>query len=260
MTKIPCSVQILTRNSAKTFERCLESVKDFAEILVLDGNSTDGTQDIAKSYGCRVIKQYDTDEPNVVIRNYSEVRNKGLKMATHDWSMYIDSDEYLSAEAVAEIRSIVESQNPKAYAWWQPRKYVIDSKIIDCATTYPNRQIRLFHRDYSEGFIKPIHERIKIKFGTDIGNLKNFEYVPLGTLPELKERWDRYMEWEIKANLSKPRSKLILLSLRSILLFGLYFWRYLKNLFLCRGSRLPLSYEWARHKYLLVLAYKLAII
>ncbi|MEK7077146.1 MAG: glycosyltransferase family 2 protein, partial [Patescibacteria group bacterium] len=157
--KILCSVEILTRNSERTLERCLESVKDFAEIIVLDGGSTDRTRDIAGRFGARIVKQYETDEPLQEIDDFSEIRNKGLQLASLDWFMYIDSDEYLSSEAIEEIRAIVASSDPAAHAWWQPRKYVLNGKIIDCASTYPNIQMRFFHRSWVSGFIKPIHER-----------------------------------------------------------------------------------------------------
>ncbi|MBI2603994.1 MAG: glycosyltransferase, partial [Candidatus Harrisonbacteria bacterium] len=73
--KIPCSVGVLTLNSAKTLARCLESFKDFAEIIVCDGNSTDDTVAIAKKYGAKVVKQYDSDEPNLpCVKDKANVR------------------------------------------------------------------------------------------------------------------------------------------------------------------------------------------
>ena len=249
--KILCTVEILTRNSAQTLERCLESVKDFAEILILDGNSTDSTVEIAKRYGCRIMKQYDTDELNVVIKDYSEVRNKGLRQATHDWFMFIDSDEYLSPEAVEEIRSIVSNPAPQAYIWWQPRKYIFDGKVIDCATTYPNRQIRFFHKDRVKNFVKPVHERIELKPDAPVGVLKNYEYVPLGTKVELAGRSSRYTYMELAMQNTAGPVKLLRLAFRQKMLFLLYSLRFARNLFFCRGSKLPISYEWNWHKYLL---------
>ncbi len=250
-------MEILTRNSEATLERCLESVKDFDDIIVLDGNSTDRTREIAARYGARISKQYDTDEPLMRISDFSGVRNRGLRLAKYDWFMYIDSDEYLSTEAVAEIRMIVSSPRPFAYAFWQPRKYVLNGEIIDCATTYPNQQIRLFHRRHAEGFIKPIHERIKIKAGTMIGWLKGVEYVPVEPIRELRERWGRYMEKEAAMYEGVSRKKILRIALRQLGLFLLYAFRYWRNLFICRGYRMPLRYEWTRHKYLLKLSIKL---
>lgn len=249
MSKIPCSVEILTRNSGKTLERCLESVKDFAEIIVLDGNSTDNTLEIARKYGAKIYKQYETDEPEVRIKDYAEVRNKGLRLASYDWFMYIDSDEYLSREAVEEIRGVIENPNSSLHVFWQPRKYVLEEKIIDCATTYPNQQIRFFHKDFVDKFIKQVHEKIKVKPGVIIGTLKNFEYVPEGNLGELKMRWERYMMQELEAVKNAPRVKLLKYVFRHAGLFIFYTHRYLHNLLFCSGNKMPFSYEWTRHSY-----------
>jgi len=257
MSKIPCSVEILTRNSAQTLVRCLESVKDFDDIIILDGNSTDSTVEIAARYGARIFKQYETEEPLVQIADFSEVRNKGLRLAKYDWFMYIDSDEYLSEEAVEEIRQIVSNPDPPACVFWQPRKYVLDGKVIACATTYPNQQIRLFHRAYVEGFTKPIHERVEVKPGVAISSLKNYEYVPLGKIEELESRWKLYMEAEERMLQGLSGSKLIQLAIRQLALFIFYALRYCRNLVFCRGNRVPFIYEWTRHKYLLKLAWRM---
>lgn len=250
--KISCTVEILTRNNAQTLRRCLESVRDFAEIIVIDGNSTDRTREIAASHGCVILKQYETNEPLVRISDFSEVRNKGLAHATYDWFMFIDADEYLSPEVVEEIRLIVESSNPPAHIFWQPRKYVFDDRVVECATTYPNRQIRLFHRKFVSKFIKPIHERIEIKGGTVVGVLRNDEYVPLESLEKLEERWRRYMIMEVERLGKVGLQTLLRILFRQLLLFALYAFRYIRNTFSCRGFRLPFQYEWGRHKYILM--------
>jgi len=245
--KIPCSVEILTRNSERTLERCLESVKDFAEIIILDGNSTDRTRDIAGRYGAKVIKQYENDLPLVRITDFSEVRNKGLRLASFDWFMYIDSDEYLSPDVVGEICAISVSSNPPAHIWWQPRKYVLNGKIIDCASTYPNIQMRLFHRSWVTGFIKPIHERIEIRSGARIGTLRSVEYVPFESLEELRSRWQRYSEKELDLYRDAGTARIAKAIARNSALFAFYSLRYARNVMLCRGERMPFSYEWARH-------------
>ena len=257
--KIPCSVEILTRNSERTLERCLESVKDFAEIIILDGVSTDRTRDIAGRYGARIVKQYETDEPLQRIADFSEVRNKGLRLASEDWFMYIDSDEYLSSEAAEEIRAIVASPDLLAHAWWQPRKYVLNGKIIDCASTYPNRQIRFFHRSWVMGFIKPIHERIEIRSGARIGTLRNVEYVPLESLEELRSRWQRYSEKELDLYRDAGTARIAKAIARNSALFAFYSLRYARNVMLCRGERMPFSYEWARHSLTLYVAGRLIV-
>lgn len=246
--KIKCSVEILTRNSAETIARCLESVKDFDDIMVLDGGSTDGTRDIAARAGARVLDQHDGQMENQAIMDFAAVRNRGLAFARHDWFMYIDSDEYLSPEAVEEIRGIVQNPQPPAYVWWQPRRYVLDGRVIECATTYPNRQIRLFHKDFVQRFIKPVHERILVSPGVKVATLRHVEYVPLGSLASLKARWERYRDREIAMAAGLPRAKMCTVALGQMVLFARYTLRYVRIIFFCRGARLPFSYEWARHR------------
>lgn len=257
MPKIFCSVEILTRNSEKTLERCLESVKDFNDIIILDGNSTDRTLEIARQYDCRIFKQYETGGPLVRITDFSEVRNRGLRLAKYGWFMFIDSDEYLSPEAVEEIREIVASSKPKAYAFWQPRKYVLGGRVIECATTYPNQQVRFFNRQYVDGFIKPVHERIKLKPDVEIGWLKGVEYVPVEPLEGLLSRWARYIKTEEEMTAGASRLKIFRLIFRHLALFLFYLARYFRSLVFCRGPRMPFSYEWTRHKYLLIFSVRL---
>lgn len=248
LPKIPCSVEILTRNSAATLERCLESVKDFAEIIVLDGNSTDATLAIARKFNCKIYKQYETDEPEIKIKNYAEVRNKGLRLASFAWFLYIDSDEYLSREVVGEIRSVIQNPSPAALIWRQPRKYVFRGKVIECATTYPNRQIRFFHKAAIKGFLRPVHERVEIKEGERVGYLQYYEYVPLESFAALSGRWKHYLLLEEKRLEGVSRYALLkkmFYTLRTVAVYALR----LARLMFCRGARLPLIFEIGRQWY-----------
>ena len=56
------SVLIPTLNAARTLDRCLTSIveqdypKELVEIIVADGGSNDGTQELAASFGAEVIE------------------------------------------------------------------------------------------------------------------------------------------------------------------------------------------------------------
>jgi len=174
--KILCSVQILTLNSGKTLKRCLESVKDFAEIIICDGNSTDNTLDIAKEYGCKVVKQEETEKKNIKIKNFSRVRNKCLKAATYDWFFYIDSDDMASPELVEEIRNIVKRNKPP-YIYEVPVKVILNGRVVEHYSSYPGRERRFFNRKTNAYFIKPVHERIEFDSEKyEVGRLKSCWY------------------------------------------------------------------------------------
>lgn len=248
--KIPCSVEILTLNSEKTLGRCLESVRDFEDIIVLDGNSADGTVELARKYGARVIPQTDAQEKKEVkISDFSTVRNKGIKYAKHRWFLFIDSDEYLSPEVVIEIREIIEMGDKNAYFVYKlPRKFVVNRETISRASVYPNYQTRFFYIPATSGFIKKIHERISVKDGYEIGVLKNPEYVPLDDINTLKKKWHNYAQMQISAVEITPKTFLSLLFSNS-LVFVKYLTKYALTFIRGSGKRMPFLYEWYNAYY-----------
>ena len=156
--KILSSVEILTLNSGKTLRRCLESVRDFDDIIVIDGNSTDDTLEIAREFGARIFPQSGKKGKSIKIEDFSAVRNIGIREARHQWFLYIDSDEYLSKEAAEEIREIINrGTDNKYYAYKLPRKYVVQGEIIGRSSMYPNYQVRFWYIPATNGVIKKIH-------------------------------------------------------------------------------------------------------
>ena len=57
MIKIPLSILIPCRNEEKNIARCLEPIANWVdEIVVVDSQSTDRTQEIVESYGAKFIQ------------------------------------------------------------------------------------------------------------------------------------------------------------------------------------------------------------
>lgn len=174
--KIPCSVSILTLNSAGGLSACLKSLEGFAEIIVCDGNSTDATQDIARAFGARVIKQYDTDESETpCAMDKANVRQRAMSASTLPWRFFMDSDDTLSPEAVEEIKNIVLNPNPKHLVWRMPTRIFIGDREIKHEATYPSYQTRLIHERVGTSFRGPVHERLAFdgkKFS--VGTMRSF--------------------------------------------------------------------------------------
>jgi glycosyltransferase involved in cell wall biosynthesis len=92
------SFVIPTRNQAPYIRECIDSclaqdVPD-SEILVLDGASTDGTQDILASYGDKLRWRSQKD------RGQSDAINQGIAMAKGDLIAWINSDDYYASPDV----------------------------------------------------------------------------------------------------------------------------------------------------------------
>ncbi len=256
--KIQCTVGILTFNSGATIKETLESAKNFAEIIVCDGGSTDETLPLSRAYGAKVIVQAPEfkGEGNK-ISDFSGVRNQMLSVSTHDWFFWLDSDELLTPELEAEISGIVSGGHPAA-AFWVPRKYTLNGELVNCAATYPTKQMRFFNRDASDGFVKTIHEKISVKPGMQIGELKHFMLVPMNPSPAFhREKWRHYIELEAARSGKISFGGWLLICAENAKISLLYFYRYVRNLFFCRGKHLPWKLEWERHVYNFDLCLKL---
>jgi len=251
--KIPCTVAILTRNSATTVSRCIASVSEFAEVIICDSNSVDETLDLARSYGAQVIAQDPQFlYPDGRIQNFSGVRNQTLTAASYDWFFFLDSDEYID-EALA--KEITEKTDGAPSAYWIPRKYVYQGTVIDCSVTYPSQQMRLFHKEVVQGFIKEVHEKIELRTGVVPLWLTQPMYVPISnTASELMEKWEGYLRIEGQRRVPLSFRQWLVAIQRDVGITVLYLWRLLSILLWCRGARFPVSYELARvwYQYALV--------
>ncbi len=95
-TKDSVTVVVPTRNNRRTIEACLGSIVDQThpdvELIVVDNHSTDGTPDLAGRFTDRVI----TAGPE-----RSAQRNAGIRAATSEWVLWIDSDMVLPPRTIA---------------------------------------------------------------------------------------------------------------------------------------------------------------
>lgn len=203
--KIPCTIYIMTLNAGPGFKRCLESVQDYADILVTDGNSTDGTQEMARNYGARVIKQVDSNEPNVPIKDFAAVQNRCIKEAKYDWIFQLDMDESMSPEINEEIRTI-SSKTPEYWAYYVPRNTVYEDRIIKYSTGYKNYvdsgyEMKFFNRTSGCVVVRSPHHRLDFdEKKYPVGHLKE-KYNAYFTIPEYNEGKNypkRFMDMEIK--------------------------------------------------------------
>jgi len=92
------SVLILTLNEERDLPRCLASVGDCDDIVVLDSGSTDRTAAIALAAGARVfMRPFDNFAGQ---RNYAQ-HNIVFR---HPWVFHLDADERLTPELIAECK------------------------------------------------------------------------------------------------------------------------------------------------------------
>ena len=94
------SVVINTRNEIGHIADCIASVRGFAdEVIVCDMKSEDGTAEVARNLGARVI-----DHP--ICGFVEPARYAAISAAREDWVLVVDADERLTPELAARLREI----------------------------------------------------------------------------------------------------------------------------------------------------------
>ncbi len=107
---IPVSVIIAARNEAKNLPLCLHALHDFAEVYVIDSQSTDETVEIARAHGAKVVQfHYRGGWP----------KKRQWAMDTlpiaNDWILLLDADEVVTPELAAEIRNAIQDATVNGY-------------------------------------------------------------------------------------------------------------------------------------------------
>lgn len=183
MSKI--SVYIIAYNEAEKVASTIKSVSWADEIVLVDSNSTDGTQEIATSLGARVVQ--------VKFNGFGDLRNNAIAACTHEWIFSVDADERCTPEVEKEVRAI--SQSPDSLdAYFVPRRNYFMGKWIKHSGWYPNyRQPQLFRKGRMSYDLKPVHEGFVMHSDKPVGHLQNEIWqFPFKNMAEVMHKANRY--------------------------------------------------------------------
>ena len=108
---LPISVIVPARNEARNLPRCLEALRNFGEVYVIDSGSTDGTWEVAEANGARVVQfHYQGGWPKK--RQWAM---DTLPLA-YDWVLLLDADEIMTPALEREIREAVSHTDLDGYS------------------------------------------------------------------------------------------------------------------------------------------------
>jgi len=177
------SAVILTLEEEPRIEECLKQLRPHIDyILVLDGESTDRTVEIAKRYADAVkIKK---PSGNIAKdKNYAW----SLVPKEFEWTLFVDADERWDQAFLRNMKTMMENHNVLSFRF--PRIN------LPTAINYPDYQVRLLKNDGSIEWRRPVHEipyhKPSNKPVDQVSTLTLLEY-PIIHLPrrkDLKRRW-----------------------------------------------------------------------
>lgn len=163
MNKI--SILIQTHNEERNIEACIASAKLLTmQIVVVDMESTDKTQEIAQRSGAVVI--------SFPFSRYVEpARSFGIQQIKSDWVFILDADERMTRELADEILKTIN--NTKCTYFKVPRKNMFGGiQWLKHGGWWPDEQMRLIKLSSFKSWPNQIHSTPRIE--GEMGHLTNY--------------------------------------------------------------------------------------
>lgn len=178
------SATIITLNEERNIERCISSLKGIAdEVIVLDSNSTDKTEEICKKHEVRFVKRH--------WEGYAASKNFLNSLATSNYILSIDADEAIDAELKEEILKIKNEVNPQVYSLNRMTNYC--GKWIKHSGWYPDVKARIFPKEGSFWDGEFVHEELIFPSTLKVIQLKgHLEHYSYYDFVGHRERADKY--------------------------------------------------------------------
>jgi len=195
---IPVTVIVPVKNEACHVSRCLEALKGFSEVFVIDSQSSDETAEVAEKHGARVVQFFYQG-------GWPKKRQWALDSLpiANDWVLLLDADEIVTSDLAGEIKSAIEAKSFDGYwirlnltflggelrhgdaSFWKLSLFRRDLGKFEC---------RLRDQDPSMADIE-VHEHVIVR--GRCGKLRNaIRHVNVDSLSRYIRKHDEYSNWE----------------------------------------------------------------
>ena len=194
MNRIPTiTAAIIAQDEASNLTELLPRLDWVDEIVVVDGGSNDATEQVARSFGCRVaVRSFDT---------FARQRNHALQLATGDWVLSIDADERPTRRLAAEIRRIVTQVRWSGFR--VPIRSSIFGRAVRRSGTQDDLPVRLVRRDGAR-WTGDVHEVLQVS--GRVGRLESWlEHRTLSSVEVFMTKMNRYTTLAAEARVSAGR-------------------------------------------------------
>ena len=141
------SVCMIVKNEEKNVGECLETVKDFADqVVVVDTGSIDRTVEIAEKYGIAVIRSDWRGD-------FSYSRNISLDHATSQWVLWLDADDRVPLSEAEKFKKLKTAPPDRAF-------YLKVRNVQPGGFGEQWYQLRMFPNHPEIRFERKVHEQV----------------------------------------------------------------------------------------------------
>ncbi|EQA3502484.1 glycosyltransferase family 2 protein [Campylobacter coli] len=216
------SVIIIVKNAQNTLFECLNSLKEFGEIILLNNESTDDTLKIAKEFQKDFTHLYIYESKFI---GFGALKNLALSYAKNDWILSIDADEVLENECIKELKNL-ELQEDNIIAL--SRKNLYKGEWIKACGWWPDYVLRIFNKNFTRFNDNLVHESLVLPSNVKKIHLKNgLKHHAFRDISHLINKMQHYSSLWAKQNIHK-KSGVLKANLRA-------FWTFFRNYFLKNG-------------------------
>ncbi|OGL44227.1 MAG: hypothetical protein A2161_03230 [Candidatus Schekmanbacteria bacterium RBG_13_48_7] len=193
---------VLTHNSEKTIQQCLNSLKWTDKIVVIDSGSSDQTVLICTESGASVYSH--------PYKNYGDQLNYALTLVNSDWVLVVDSDECVTQKLADSVKNAAVMPDQSIYSGYKiSRKSYFLNKPVLHGGWYPDFVLRLFLKQ--KGTYKERELGSSPVVQGSIGKLKgDLIHHPYDTLNDYFVKFHRYADaWAREMHKKDKKCRLI---------------------------------------------------
>ncbi|MDB5847816.1 MAG: biosynthesis protein [Rhodoferax sp.] len=148
------SIALITFNEVSRLPACLASVAFADEVVVVDNGSTDGTVELARLFGARVLQTPDWP-------GFGPQKNRAVDLASGEWVLSIDADEQVTPELRTQILAAIAAADASGcVAYSISRRSSYCGQYMRHSGWYPDRVLRLFRRGHARFSDHAVHESL----------------------------------------------------------------------------------------------------
>ncbi|AIW10333.1 TPA: glycosyltransferase family 2 protein [Campylobacter jejuni] len=194
------SVIIIVKNAEQTLLECLNSLKGFDEIILLNNESSDNTLKIAN--------EFKKDFANLHIYHsafigFGALKNLALSYAKNDWILSIDADEVLENECIKELKNL-ELQEDNIITL--SRKNLYKGEWIKACGWWPDYVLRIFNKNFTRFNDNLVHESLILPSNAKKIHLKNgLKHYACNGIESIIYKMNLYTSFSAKEKLKKGK-------------------------------------------------------